>query len=63
MTQAHTRPPTFMVVTSHPDNLHFSYQRYVMNALRKEFGFEGTPLNVYYRRKDRKPRKKKSGRK
>jgi GTP-binding protein len=56
MTQAHARPPTFMVVTSHPDNLHFSYQRYVINALRKRFGFEGTPIRVHYRRKDRKPK-------
>ena len=56
MTQAHARPPTFMIVTSHPDNLHFSYQRYVINALRKQFGFEGTPIRVHYRRKDRKPK-------
>ena len=56
ITQARARPPTFMVVTSHPDDLHFSYQRYVVNALRKEFGFEGAPVRVHYRRKDRRPR-------
>ena len=58
ITQAHARPPTFMIVTSHPDNLHFSYQRYVVNAIRKEFGFEGTPIRVHYRRKDRRPKKR-----
>ncbi len=58
ITQAKNRPPSFMIVTSHPDNLHFSYQRYVKNAIRKRFGFEGTPLRIFYRRKDRRERKK-----
>ena len=57
ITQARTRPPTFVIVTSHPDSLHFSYQRYVVNAIRKEFGFEGAPIRVHYRRKDRRPKK------
>jgi GTP-binding protein len=63
ITQARSRPPTFMIVTSHPDNLHFSYQRYVINAIRKSFGFEGVPVRVVYRRKDRRPKKRKRGRK
>ena len=58
ITQAGVRPPTFMIVTSHPDNLHFSYQRYVKNAIRKRFGFDGTPIRIFYRRKDRKQRKR-----
>jgi GTP-binding protein len=57
VTQASVRPPTFVVVTSHPDHVHFSYQRYVTNALRKAFGFEGVPLVVHYRRKGRKKKK------
>ncbi len=57
VTQARNRPPTFMIVTSHPNNLHFSYQRYVANAIRKEFDFEGVPIRVHYRRKDRRERK------
>ncbi|MBW2458770.1 MAG: ribosome biogenesis GTPase Der [Deltaproteobacteria bacterium] len=57
VTQARIRPPTFMVVTSHPNNLHFSYQRYVVNAIRKEFDFEGVPIRLHYRRKDRRERK------
>ena len=58
ITQARTRPPTFMIVTSHPDNLHFSYQRYVKNAIRESFGFQGVPIRVHYRRKDRRPKKR-----
>jgi GTP-binding protein len=58
VTQASIRPPTFMVVTSHPDHIHFSYQRYVINAIRKAFGFEGVPIRVHYRRKGRRPTKR-----
>jgi len=58
ITQAKVRPPTFMVVTSHPDNLHFSYQRYVSNQIRAAFGFEGVPIRVHYRRKGRRPKKR-----
>lgn len=56
VTQAETSPPTFVVVTNHPDYVHFSYQRYVVNALRDRFGFEGTPVRVRYRAKRRNPR-------
>ena len=56
ITQAAVGPPTFSISTNHPENIHFSYQRYVSNAIRKQFGFDGVPLRVYYRGK--KPRKK-----
>jgi GTP-binding protein len=54
VTQAETRPPRFVVVTNEPEGIHFSYQRYVMNALRGRFGFEGTPLRVTYRAKPKR---------
>lgn len=54
VTQAETRPPTFVVVTNEPENVHFSYQRYIHNQIRKRFGFEGTPLRVRYRAKKRR---------
>lgn len=54
VTQASTRPPTFVAVTNEPQAVHFSYQRYVVNALRKRFGFEGTPVKVFYRRRRRR---------
>ena len=56
VTQASTRPPTFVAVTNEPQALHFSYQRYVINAIRKAFGFEGTPVRVFYRQRRRKER-------
>jgi GTP-binding protein len=54
VTQAEVRPPRFVIVTNEPDAIHFSYQRYVANALRKRFGFEGTPIRLIWRRKSRR---------
>ena len=54
VTQAETKPPRFVVVTNEPEGIHFSYQRYVVNALRERFGFEGTPLRVTYRAKSKR---------
>ncbi len=49
ITQASSRPPTFVVSTSAPDKIHFSYRRYVQNQIRKAFAFEGVPVVVHYR--------------
>ena len=55
ITQASTRPPTFVVFTDKTDKLHFSQERYLMNQIRKRFGFEGTPIELKIRgRKARK---------
>ena len=54
VTQAETKPPRFVVVTNEPEAVHFSYQRYVVNALRERFGFRGTPVRATYRRKNKK---------
>ena len=51
MTQAEARPPTFVAMTNAPDSIHFSYQRFVVNQLRKHFGFEGVPVRVHYKAK------------
>ncbi len=51
VTQAQVAPPTFVAMTNAPDSIHFSYQRYVINQLRKRFGFEGVPVRVHYRQK------------
>lgn len=53
ITQASTKPPTFVVQASHPEKLHFSYQRYVQNQIRKTFDFVGVPLVVHYRARRR----------
>jgi GTP-binding protein len=51
ITQAEVRPPTFIVVANRPEDVHFSYQRYVANQIRKRFGFQGTSIRVRYRNK------------
>jgi GTP-binding protein len=53
ITQAETSPPLFVVISSSPESVHFSYQRFVVNQLRKHFGFEGVPIKVVYREKRR----------
>ena len=56
VTQAEARPPKFIVITNAPDSVHFSYQRFVVNQLRKRFGFEGVPVRVTYKAKRRTDR-------
>jgi GTPase len=53
-TQASTRPPTFVVQANFPEAIHFSYRRYVENRLRESFGFEGTPVRVFFRKRKRR---------
>jgi len=50
MTQAAIRPPTFIVFTSRPGAIHFSTERYLVNQLRKRFGFAGTPVVIRTRK-------------
>jgi GTP-binding protein len=61
ITQAETAPPTFVIIASAPDAVHFSYRRYVANQLRKHFGFEGVPIKVVYKEKRRGRRSKGEG--
>lgn len=48
-TQVRSAPPTFVLFVNSPDLMHFSYERYLINALRAEFGFEGTPIRILAR--------------
>ena len=50
-TQQSVLPPTFILFVNHEELMHFSYQRYLENQLRKSFGFEGTPLRFILREK------------
>ncbi len=50
-TQTGTCPPTFALFINDEDLMHFSYQRYLENCLRKAFGFEGTPIRFLLREK------------
>ncbi len=51
--QNHTNPPGFVLFTNVASELHFSYERYLTNQLRKAFGFEGTPIRLTIRRRER----------
>ena len=53
-TQVGVRPPTFAIFVNDKDLFHFSYQRYIENKLRENFGFEGTPIKIFIREKNRK---------
>ncbi len=46
MTQAGTSPPTFVLFTDRPVKLHFSYERFLENQIRRAFGFVGTPIRI-----------------
>ena len=51
-TQAGIRPPHIVLFANDPELMHFSYLRYLENQLRKNFGFEGTPIRITVRRRD-----------
>ena len=50
-TQPLSQPPTFALFINDEKLMHFSYQRYLENCLRKAFGFEGTPIRFELRQK------------
>ena len=52
MTQAATSPPTFILFTDRPVQLHFSYERFLENQIRQAFGFLGTPIWIKNRARD-----------
>ncbi len=51
LTQVGVMPPTFMVFMNHPQGLHFSYERYLENCVRKEFGLTTSPIRIITRQK------------
>ncbi|RJP39903.1 MAG: ribosome biogenesis GTPase Der [Desulfobacteraceae bacterium] len=60
-TQISTRPPTFVCFVNHPEGVHFSYQRYLINQIRNETGLDKAPVRLFLRKRggnDEKPRKK-----
>jgi GTP-binding protein len=55
--QTGVAPPKFVLFTNVATELHFSYERFLVNQLREAFGFEGTPVRLSIRRRARKERK------
>lgn len=52
MTQASTRPPTFVFFVNNKELFHFSYQRYLENQIRDIFGLDGTPVRFMIRERN-----------
>jgi len=50
-TQASTKPPTFVIFVNRKELFHFSYERYLVNCIRNNFGLEGTPVRIIVREK------------
>ncbi len=57
MTQASTRPPTFVCFVNSKDLFHYSYQRYIVNQIREVFGLEGTPTRFVIREREKNGKK------
>ena len=55
--QTGVAPPSFVLFTNVATGLHFSYERFLVNRLREEFGFEGTPIRISVRRRKKSRRK------
>jgi GTP-binding protein len=55
-TQASVRPPTVFISTNHAADIGHSYRRFLVNQLRKAYGFEGTPVRLVFRAHAQKKR-------
>lgn len=60
ITQASTAPPTFILFTNQKRRLHFSYERFLENQLRRKFDFTGTPIRFQQRVRERHRRSRKT---
>ncbi|MCX6367225.1 MAG: ribosome biogenesis GTPase Der [Armatimonadetes bacterium] len=54
-TMAAVQPPTIVLFVNDPELMHFSYQRYLENQLRKTYGLEGTPIKIICRKAAKEP--------
>jgi GTP-binding protein len=52
ITQIGIKPPTFNIYCNSDDEIHFSYQRYLINQIHMSFGFMGTPLRINFKSKN-----------
>ncbi|MES2503527.1 MAG: ribosome biogenesis GTPase Der [Myxococcota bacterium] len=48
-TQVSVAPPTFLFTMNEKEELHFSYERFLINRIREEFGFKGSPIRLVFR--------------
>ena len=54
ITQVSTKPPTFVIFVNDKKLFHFSYERYLVNQIRSNFGLDGTPIRIISREKNEK---------
>ncbi len=50
-TQASIKPPAFAFFVGHPQGIHFSYERFLLNQFREAFGFDSVPIRLFFRKK------------
>ena len=55
-TQAGTRPPMFVLFCNYPNDIHFSYERFLVNKFRESFGLDKTPLRLVFRGRKQRER-------
>ena len=53
-TQPAAKPPTVVFFVNHPEAVHFSYQRYLLNQLREQTGLDKTPIRLILRQRERR---------
>ena len=53
-TQIDVAPPHFIIFTNYPEDVHFSYQRFLANQIREHVEFEGTPIRLSFKQRKRK---------
>jgi GTP-binding protein len=56
--QTSTKPPTIVCFVNHPQAVHFSYKRYLINQLRKETGLDKTPIRIIFRQREGRQKKR-----
>jgi GTP-binding protein len=59
--QVSVSPPTFVLRINAPNDVHFSYERYLIKSIRHAFGFEGSPVRLTFRRAPRSKRTARRG--
>lgn len=58
LSQVGTCPPEFVLFTNiHGKDVHFSFRRFIVNSLRKQFGFEGTPVKIHFKNDNRREKR------
>lgn len=53
-TQVEVKPPTFVFFANYPENIHFSYQRYLINKLREYFKLDLCPIRLIFKKREKR---------